>query len=86
MLIAAQYHHDLMNRQQQLFKIEISHNITNLFILTFDQFNMPLLNKTIFYPILSNSSVSLFLQKILSTTIFNIDDNQKCFLSSKSVY
>ncbi len=48
------------------------------------------------YSILSNflficeswqiKSISVFTKILCSTTVFNIDNNQKCFLSSKSAY
>ncbi len=52
--------------------------------VTFDQFNAYLMNKIMcsYLKILFGASVST---KIFgSTVVFNIDNNSKCFLSSKS--
>ncbi len=59
------------SKEQHLFEIEIYCNIRNVFTATFDQCNASLMNKSLF---------------LSSTFFFNIDNNHKCFLSSKSAY
>jgi len=50
LIIAKTFRDSLMNRslkEQHLFEIEIFCNIINVFTFTFNQFNAPLLNKSI---------------------------------------
>ncbi len=72
------------SKEQHLFEIEIFCNIINVFTGTFDQLNASLINKSINSSLLS---LTANYTKISGcTTVFNIDNNNTCFLSTKSVY
>ncbi len=70
------------SKDQHLLETEIFCNFMNAFIIAFEQFNVSLMNKSLkTYHKLLYGGISWFPQKH-----FNIDNNQKCFLSSKSAY
>ncbi len=81
------------SKEQHLFETEIFCNIINVFTVTFDQFNASLMNKSInlffkyYWPKTFEWQCLTVSTKILcSTTVFNINNNHKYSLSSKSVY
>ncbi len=72
-------------------------NIINVVTATFDRFNASLLSKSInssfIYFYLNTSCLNFWIvcfmvsmEILCSTTVFNTDNNQKYFLSSKSAY
>ncbi len=68
-----------LKRTAFLFEIEIFLNRINVVTVTFDPFKASLMNKSIFLMVVYHS----FNKNIVH---HNIDDNQKYFLSSISVY
>ncbi len=70
------------SEEQHLLKLEIFCNIINAFTVTFDQFNAFLMNKSINFLFFICTDPKFCMS--VSTkiwTIFNFDNNQKCFLS-----
>ncbi len=77
------FHDSQINRKLKrtafLFEIEIFLNSINVVTVTFDPFKASVMNKSIFSMVVYHS----FNKNIVH---HNIDDNQKYFLSSISVY
>ncbi len=63
-------------------------NRNSICTVTFDQFNVALQNTIIIFFFLLTYKwwITVYTKILCSTTVFNIDNNQKCVLSSKSAY